>query len=563
MGLRQIISIVVFVVVLLPHFVCADQDETERSRILFMMQSGNADDALDLYHIYHEKNGRHDFELLQQISLILLDQGYRTKNPEIQLLTLFGAGISLNEKALYILEEGLSSPVPQLQLISLNFLSQYHNDSADDALNKALSANNLLIRLEALFHLAEMKSPKVVGQIESLMHKVDPALLSIFPQLFALAGTDRAMKIMKRFLTNPDENVRIETVINAAKYGRDDLLSNIRTLASHHSVPQQEACAFALGIMKDESSIVRLESIARSNTPTVRLAALHALYKLGKKEVRADIEQMARNQDLFAITILGEIPETEMLLNTLAQSDNHQVKVNAALSLLEREDPRCLQLVAEILVRDSRDLAIVKTTSVGKCLSAWKLVPSARQNFNDNPMAYELALKMRESILNKTINLPEGSFLELADFLFEVHQNELVPSLVSLLETLGTPKAIALLKKHQQKAGAPLIRNYCNLALYKLKEEGPYADNLKEWVSKKQDEDLIHFRPFIPWEMREETNSPYQLTPQETSRFLVESFENLAQTQDDDGINILLKAIQKGNQKNKYALAGLLMRATN
>lgn len=562
MGLRQIIA-AFFIILFLPQFLKGNQDEAERSHILFVMQSGNTGDALELYHQYHEKHGRHDFELLQQVSLILLDQGYRTKNPEIQLLTLFGAGISMNEKSLYILEEGLSSPVPQLQLISLNFLSQYHNDRADEAMNKALSANNVLIRLEALLHLAEMKSPKAVGQIESLMNKVDSRALSVFPQLFAAAGTDRAIKVMKRFLTNSDEGVRIETIINAAKHGRDDLLPNIRTLASHHNIPQQEACAFALGVMKDGAATEKLEMISRSTTPTVRLAALHALYQLGKKEVRATIEEIAKNQDLFAITLLGQIPETENILYTLTQSPNYQVKVNAALALLEREDPRCLQLVAELLVRDQRDLAIIKNASIGKCLSSWKIIPSARQNFTDNPIAHELALNMRESILGKAVNLPEANFLELADFLFEVHQNELIPTLVSLLETLGTPKAIGLLKKHQQKAGAPLIRNYCNLALYKLKEEGPYAENLKEWVSKKQNEDLIHFRPFIPWELREDEHTHYQLTPQETSRFLVEAFETLASTQHEDGINILLQAIQNGNQTNKYALAGLLMRATN
>jgi len=40
----------------------------------------------------------------------------------------------------------------------------------------------------------------------------------------------------------------------------------------HNEKAQQEACAFALGTLKDETSIRKLENLARSTTPHVRLA---------------------------------------------------------------------------------------------------------------------------------------------------------------------------------------------------------------------------------------------------------------------------------------------------
>lgn len=86
---------------------------------------------------------------------------------------------------------------------------------------------------------------------------------------------------------------------------------------------------------------------------------------------------------------------------------------------------------------------------------------------------------------------------------------------------------------------------------------------MQEWLTSKQFHDLIQFRPIIPWEMRNNEPSRYLLTPEETSRLLVEAFESLVQTQDDKAIDILLHAIQYGNRKNRYALAGLLIRATN
>lgn len=536
------------------------ENEIESNRILYLMQSGNLSKALEIYKQLQKEKGHHDFDLIQQMGLILLDQGIRSRDAEIQLLTIFGAGISLNEKALYILQEGLNSSEAQIQLISLNFLSRFQNDIADESLIRAMSSDSLLIRLEAAFHLAEKKAPQAVAQTEALMYKVDPQLTFLFPQLFALIGNSDAMKIMRRLLTHQDEEVRIETILSAAKHGRDDLLPQIRILATHHQAGQQEACASALGMMKDEKSVGKLETLSKSNIAAVRLAALQALYRLGRKEIRSEIEKEALKQDPFAIGVLSEMQGSEDVLFRLTKSSNIQTRVNAALALLERQDPRCILPICEILIKDSRDLGYIKVTTKGKALAAWKVTPSALQNFKEDPVAHELSLNLREAVLSKSADLSENVFLTIANLIFEREQNDLIPVLVELLENLQTPAAIELIKKYQQKAGAPLIRNYCNLTLYLLKEQGPYAQNLMDWIVNKQGEDFIRFRPFIPWEKRD-SDSSYQLTPQETSSLLIHSFESLVQMRDEKGIDLLLNAIKNGNSKNKYALAGLLMRA--
>jgi len=536
--------------------------DSASNHILYLMQTGHAQRALEIYKQNYTKTGHHDADLIQQIGLSLLDQGFRSTDPEIQLLTIYGAGIATNEKVLYILENGLNNPVPQIQLIALNFLAQYHNDRADEALNKAMSSPFLVIRLEAALHLAEKKYPTIVGQLESLFAKLDEELMPLLPQLFALVGNPSAVKVLKKMLNHSNEQVRIEAILSCAEHGRDDLLSHIRTLATQHGPAQQEACAYALGALKDEKSIPRLEALSISTNSSVRLAALAALYQLGKKESQKRIEQMAtKSRDLFAINALADIPGSEPILYELMQSKIQAVKFNAALALLEQKDPHCVKTLLDVLIKDSRDLTFVKSFSPGQGLYAWKIIPSSRQNHNDNPVLLEVSLKMRETVLQKMLDLPEQDFLNIAHTLFEVQQNDLIPILVELLENLQTPAAIKLLKLHQQKAGAPLIRNYCNLALYRLKEKGPYGNNLREWIAKTHDIDFIKFRTLIPWEMRE-GGSQHQLTPEETSRLLIESFDAFLKTQDDEGIEVLLEAIHKGNPKNKYALAGLLMRAS-
>lgn len=534
---------------------------TTTNHILYLTHIGSTSESLQTYRQYSEEIGSHDFELIERIGLAILDQGYRSRDEEIQLLTLFGAGISLNEKALYILEDGVTNDKPELQLAALNFLARINNDRADEAINKAMTSNHLIVRLEAAFLLASKKAPRATAYTEALMAKVDERLWSIFPQVYALCGDAQSMKMMRKMLTHQDEKVRIEAVLNAAKCARDDLLPNIRRLASHHEPAQQEVCASALGVLNDSHSIPKLEQLVRSPNSNVKLAALGALYKLGRKETRLKVETLARNRNLFAIILLGDMPGSEEVLAEHAKSSNLQLRINASMALLELGDARCLPGLKEVLITDARDLSILETASPGQSLKMWKVVASSSQNFQETPVAYELALNAREEALAKAVELPEKDFITLANTIFEQQQTDLIPALIDVLENHPTPAVIEMLKKHQQKAGAPLVRNYCNLALYRLKQQGPYANNLREWVTQQQNVDLIRFRPYVPWELRDKPLESFQMTPQETSKLLVEAFESFVATQDDKGIDMLISVIQHGNSKNKYALIGLLMRA--
>jgi HEAT repeat protein len=534
------------------------QEDTLPKQILYYVQAGNLKEAIHLYQEHYKLSRQPPMDLLQNIGLMLIDQGWRSRDPETQVMALFGAGISAHDSALYILESGLRNPLPQVQLIALNLLAKYQHDQADEALNIALGSNELLIRFEALTLLTEKKHAKAFGQIEALMSKVDKKIHFLFPPFFAKLGDPRSIATLKRLLSDSNEDVRISAIISSAKYGRDDLLPQIRILSTHHEIPQQEACAVAMGLLKDGSSLPYLNKLTKSSTPNIQAAALQALYRLGQRESKNQLEDLAKSHHLFVIYALGEIAGSEPCLRELVQSPQLNTRINAAVALLK--DPLCFKMVQQILIYDTRDLCLQKISSVGKGLTAIKAIPSARQNLESDSTAYELSLGIREEVLELSFELPEKDFLCLAEMIFAYQQNELVPTLVNLLGNLQTPGAIALLKTYQQKAGAPLIRNYCNLALCKLKEPGPYQELLSQWVIKQQNIDLISFRPYISWESRE-MDSKFELTPRETSSLLIEAFETFAKLQDDKGIEVILEAIVNGNSKNKYALAGLLIRA--
>jgi len=131
-----------------------------------------------------------------------------------------------------------------------------------------------------------------------------------------------------------------------------------------------------------------------------------------------------------------------------------------------------------------------------------------------------------------------------------------------MLENLDTTETILLLKEQQQRPGAPLIRAYCTLALSRIEKSQHYIDALEQWLERQQKHPVIQFRPIITKEDGD-IHSPFKLTVQETSQLLIEAFETLAQIQTNKGIDILLSSLAHGHNKNKYIIAGLLIKSIN
>lgn len=534
-------------------------DHDMRNHILYKAHVGSIPEAIELYRKYTALTKEQDFELLNQLALILLEQGSRSDDPEINLLTYFGAGVCQSDHALPILESGLFSKNPELQIVCLNFLSEYQSDVADQTIKLLFNTPNPLIQLEAAFCLAKKKHPHALSQTEAMMAKFPPQVKAVFPTIFACMGTSRANNILRQLMYDSDPKVRIETILSMRDHERDDFLPQIRRLAKQTNALQQEACASALGHFKDEKSALLLKQLTLSHSPTVAASAAHALYKLGRKEYRQILFDGAQAGFPFAIFFLKDVPESKNLLFKLSFSPKKDIRLNAAYALLSLRDRRCLSVLKEVLI--SRSFGIIaKAYSPSRALMSLKYVPAATLDGEQAKIAMELSTAIRTTILKEAMALPEKDFLELAEGLLDSAQNDLVPHLVRFLENIHSKEAIELLKKYQQKVGAPLVRNYCNLSLFRLEEKGPYEENLREWVRSQYHVEMINFKPMIPLEMRLDQPS-YHLTPNELSTLYVETMEALTKAQGEKDVMMLLEAMEKGNQKNRYPLAGLLMRA--
>lgn len=547
--------------ILFSSLVHGEEEKMNKLHALYLMQADKIDAAIEKYQEISKKEGP-DFEILRQMSLLLMKHGVKTKDAESLLLSIYGAGLAASSSSLEILEQGLFVEDPQIQMMALYFIAQMNDDYCDDLLQKAQSSSFLSTRIEACFHMAIKKHPLATAHIQALMQHLPPMFLPYFPPLFALVGTGEAIAILHKLLEDPMPAVRVEAIHSLVQFGRDDFIPLIRKSLTHSDIAEKEASAYALGLLKDTSSHTELKKLSSISSENVRLAALKALYLLGDYSAKEEIERMAREHNLFAIFSLGDIPGSEDLLAQFLYSTHLPSRLNAALALLQRKDKRCMPMLREIFLADTRDLAFQPASSIGRAHHCIRVISSATQRSKKDPFFdADISLAMREHFLSQAFHLEEEAFLSLAKTIFDAKQNDLIPRLIHLLEMLSSEKAVLLLKEQTQKIGAPLIRNYCNLALFKLKEEGPYEENLIHWIMRQKDNYMIRLRPMLPIKSRKEI-SEYSLSAEETSRLLIDSYAALASRQDQKSIDIVLNALKIGNEKNRYALAGLLMRAT-
>lgn len=542
---------------------CA-QTITDNRHILYLMSTKQVNKAIDAYLELVETNQKHDFEILTQIAEILIQSGSNSQDMEEQMFTLFGVSLCSNPP-LSFLENVIKSPFPSVQAVALQLLSNHSDDRASDIIALALKSNFLHIRFEALHHLIQRKSRIALGHVQNLANLLPQQFKPYFVEFFAAYNSNDSIQSLKQMFSDKDINVRLATILVAANYGRDDFLFNIRSALTHPDPTLKEAAAFALGILRDLSSEELLEHVAKSPFQETKLSASLALHRLGNVHAKDRIIDLAKQGDPFAITLCGDMPQSIDLLKNLAQSKDSLIRLNAGLALLNLRSDASLPLIKDLLIADTKFIGFAPFSSPGKSLFAWKyvspaLLPVAEAKENLQAISNSL----QEDILQKCLDLTEDAFLEIANYIIEHKQHHLVPSLVRHISNLGTPKAIEFLNQRANQIGSPFIRAYCSLALYRMGENPHNRALFLKWLERQKMPGLIEFKPMLDRGAREDkTTSNYILSPKETTSLLIESYDALATRHDLDGITLILKAMKEGHEKNRFALAGLLLKSLN
>lgn len=536
-------------------------DAVNKNHLLYLTRSGKIDTSIEQYKKYKELLGKHDPEILEQLALIILDQSRKSDDPEKQIIGLYGASLANVNSLLDHCESGMRSRNPMTQLVCIQMAGRIQDDDAKNLLYSAFNSPFLGIRMEAAFYLAQKKDRLAVGYIESLMHKLPPFFQCFFPEMFALIGNKEAVQILKRMIHDVNLYTRLAATLASAKFQRDDLLKDIRIAATHANPAEQEASAFALGVLQDSHSIELLEKISKSTDPQTKLAAFHALVLLGKTTYLEEIKSLAQKEDLFAISLLSLHKGSEEVLAKLIKSTNRELRFNAGISLLRLKDPRAMPVVMEILLSKRFDLGFAPSYSQGRSLLYWKVVPSASAHASaeKNDQILAIAQALREQVLMDTLELDQKHFLFVTNQLFSLEQKDLLPLAIHLLCNLQTDEVIQFLKEKAETVGSPFIRSYANLALSKLLKEPIYQTRIENWIKEQKDTEIIRFRPLAN-RSSSETAFSYELTPYENSALLIEALMVLVDRHEEKSIDILLEVLKNTHPSNRPVIAGLLIK---
>ncbi|MDN3504081.1 MAG: HEAT repeat domain-containing protein [Rhabdochlamydiaceae bacterium] len=545
-------------------FFSALYGDTDPRHVLFLMSSGKTDMALEVYDKYYKETGKHDFEILEEIGRILIDQGCMSKDLETAMIGLYGVAMSNLSSAESFLSEAIKSPHPNVQLVALQLLSRLNTDSIEPVMAKGMNSAFLMIRLETLFHLTSRRSSLALSHIDGLMRILPPEFRVYFPEFFATLGTKEATKELKSLIADGDLQVRLSSILSTAKFMRDDLLPDIRSALSHANPAEKEAAAFAVGMLGDSKSIDVLKELSSSNYDNIKLAALRSRLSLGDESVIEPIKEMAMGGNLFAIQVCGALPNTSDLLYMLSTSPDPSIKLNSIMALLSKRDERSVEPLLDLIIRDETDIGFLPTFSLGRSFIAWKPVPSAHQQAKAlNTDIEAITWRIKEELLTHALELPESAFLKIASEVFNRGQYELVPLVVRLLENTNSEEAITLLQYNANRIGAPLLRSYCLLGLYRIGCSKEYSDKFLSWINLQKGAELFKFRPIALRQLNVDQTTKYHLTPEENSALLLESLEALARRHEKSSIDCIVSAIRDGNKKNRPALGGLLLLAIN
>lgn len=553
--------------ILLLLFLSAIVARGEESHLLYLIHKGESTAAFSLYREAVKKEGSHDYKLLQRASLALLEEGCKNKEKEVVLLSLLGAGVSLHKEALSILRQGLSSKEPEVQLTALHLLCRFDEEETLHLLREALNSPHLLIRLEAMLFLASEQELTVVDHLYSLYGKVPEEVKILFPQILTLIDSPASTAFLRKLLAENAYKIRLATLLEVAKKERDDLLPSVRALATHPGFAEEEACAFALGKLRDREAEAQLMRLSERTQGEVSVAALKALYDIGHPEALAKLVQKAREENLFALQLLGEVDAQKEIHNqllNLLESPNPSVRLNSAFLLMRFQEKKALAYFYKLFERKKEDVGFYRQRSPGKALFYWKAVPSYSQKIKNAPLLAEENRIFFSQMVQAALEFAEEDFLPFLKMIIENHEySEFIPFVMELLCNHPTDPVIAFLKQESQATGAPLLRYFSLLTLYRLNKESCYETPLLTFLEEQKGKEL-HFgatKSLLNSE-EEELPSRYSMTSEESSALRIAIFEMLAVSHSEKILDLLIDAIAYGNPKNRYALAGLLIRIT-
>ncbi|MCX6994456.1 MAG: HEAT repeat domain-containing protein [Chlamydiae bacterium] len=515
--------------------------------ILFKMRQGFVEQAISSYQAHAKQKGSHDYALLQQMALALIQDSSRKENHDLQLLSLWASAFSMNTNLLHVLAKGLEKEDPRDILATLFFLMSFPDDHAVNLIRKELNSPWLPIQATAAEFLIQKKEKGILEIVARWLERLDPRAYPIFVPLFAASEERFAICWMRKFLHASNVETRLIALLEIGKRGRDDLLEEVREAAKTGNLQEKEAAATTLGSLGDSASISLLKELTHQKEPAIQLAASYSLFLLGQLKAEVLIQDLAIQGNLFAIGLLGQMNTGIDLLIRLSKSTDFNIKANATIALLKAKNSAALPALLSLLHPNLKNMALIGITSPGRSLIAWQMKPRITLK---NQL---VSIFSKQRLIEEAATLSEKEFLVFAKEAILFEDKETVPALIWTVKNYDKQFLINQLNR----PGAPLARSWATLALYTMKEKGPYAEHVYAWFVEMKKLAIV---AITPPSLTSDLKSFHLMNKQDSCQLLLSALDSVAGMRDKEAIDFVLAALIEGNPLNRPVLASLLLR---
>ncbi len=532
--------------------------QNDDKNILYLISAHKIDEAITLYQKKYTSS--HNYPLLRTLAHSILESSINNPNDDIKLLSIFGAQISGQFSTLPFIKNSIihyKNPIVQKSL--LNLVASIHEGWVDHFLVQTLRSPFIELRLDALYHLIQRNHPDAFGHIEALVRLVAPEFRHYFIELFAMDHSDASTNKLKLLLNDPDTSMQHATISKLIEHNREDFAGDIASFLSHTDPSKQEIASLAMGLFRMTNTKDTLIKIAKSSFTDSALTAKYALTLLGYEKYNEEILSMAKDDNLFALNLTQDNPKSYNLHKENIKSNDEKKALVSALALLSKKDPQCKNQIKSLLKLDTNNTCLVPISTLGGALSY--LDKDSIYKFRHKEMQTR-ARNFTKSILHSTLiqaaSLPEETFLDIATDVLENKQTFLLPPLINLLENINSEKTNKLLSEYSNSLGSPLIRYYCQLSLYRLRNNK--SSSLISWLKIQKKEPIFDISEKRATKLKNESSS-YSLSTDDKGNLFIETIEAIVARHDEDSVNLILSLLHNSHYKNRAILAGLLLKS--
>lgn len=490
----------------------------------------------------------------------ILEEGLKSKDPEETLISLYGLSVSDYTPSAQSMLEVLKKKNFYTQSYLLQVLQKNLNSSTEEILTQAGHSSFFPIRLQALYQLTQRQEINSLNKIQALKQKLHKSYHFVFTPLIASHRSKESEDELKKMLKEPSTSLRASVLLAIGEQQLTSLLPEVKKAFTHVNPVEKEAAIFALSHYPDLKLHDLLKKETSSTNKHLALASYVALFNLGFIEYKEKILSFAKQNNPFALLLLHEIGDESQTLIKALKNPDETIQINALWGLLRYKDPRALPALEKVLQMNPLNQIINVEHSPANTLHHLSIDSPTIDNDDVFEQEIAVTLHMKKMFLSFLRQYPEKDALPFCKKILASNKHPFQRELIHIIESFDSENSLALLRSLSHSIGAPLKRGYALTALYRKSTKPADQDRFYKWLKVQSSDTIIQFsktaNPLSSLYVK-----PYELSPEEHTGLTTEALLTASASHEEKYLKLIIELFNTCHKKNRYALAGILMKA--